>query len=69
MKQVDKNTRVAWLQISAGQGPKECGWVTAQLAKVILRAAEDKQLQAQIVEQLAFDKLLRKQNLIEADSI
>lgn len=54
-----------WLQLTAGQGPRECAWVVAQLSRIILMAAENKNLSAERVEALAFDKLLRKQNLIE----
>lgn len=59
---------IAWLQVTAGQGPKECSWVVAQLEKVILREAEKAGLFAERVEVLAFDKLLRKQSVIEPDA-
>ncbi|NRB38082.1 MAG: peptide chain release factor H [Pseudomonadales bacterium] len=59
---------VCWLQITAGQGPKECGWVVAQVYKRIVEEAEEAKLNVQLVESLAFDKLLRKQSLIEPDA-
>lgn len=59
---------VCWLQVTAGQGPKECGWVVAQVYKRMLQEAEEAQLNVQLVESLAFDKLLRKQSLIEPDA-
>ncbi len=59
---------IAWLQITAGQGPKECGWVVAQLEPHVLQAAEKMGLSAERIEALAFDKLLRKQSLIEPDA-
>lgn len=57
-----------WLQITAGQGPKECAWVVAQLKRVILKAAIDAQLDVTCIDALAFDKFLRHQNDIEADA-
>lgn len=59
---------VVWLQLSAGQGPKECGWVVARLKQRILQSAQHSGLQAEIIETLAFDKLLRNQELIEPDA-
>ncbi len=54
--------------ISAGQGPKECGWVVAQLAKKIDAAAKQSALRCARSQAVAFDKALRKQTLIEADA-
>ena len=59
---------VLWLQLSAGTGPKECGWVVAKLSEFIVRTAKDFGLSAERVESLAFDKVLRKQTLIEPDA-
>lgn len=67
MGNANKKT-IAWLQISAGQGPKECGWVVVKLAQEILRDAMAAKLLAERVEALAFDKHLRKQTLIDADA-
>lgn len=58
----------AWLLLSAGQGPKECGWVVAQLSKRLLKEAYKTKLSAEIVESLAFDKHLRKQDTIDIDA-
>ncbi len=65
---VANEKNIAWLQVTAGQGPKECAWVVAQLERVILHAAEKVGFFAQRVEALAFDKLLRKQSVIETDA-
>ncbi len=59
---------VAWLQLSAGQGPKECGWVVAQLIKRLLQDAQKHSISAELVESLAFEKAMRNQNLIEVDA-
>ncbi|MEC8428049.1 MAG: peptide chain release factor H [Pseudomonadota bacterium] len=59
---------VAWLQLSAGQGPKECGWVVAQLMKRLLQDAKEHSISAELVESLTFDKTMRKQNLIDVDA-
>ncbi len=59
---------IVWLQLSAGQGPKECGWVVAQLIRRLLQDAQEYSISAELVESLAFDKALRKQTLIEADA-
>lgn len=59
---------VAWIQLSAGQGPKECGWVVAQLTKKIMQTAQKEKLLSEVVEQLPFEKALRGQSLIEADA-
>lgn len=61
-------TQTVWLQLTAGQGPKECGWVVAQLCREVLKDACGLGLSAVVVESLAFDKALRKQDLIEADA-
>lgn len=31
-----KQHEVVWLQLSAGQGPKECAWVVTQVLKSLL---------------------------------
>lgn len=59
---------VVWLQLSAGQGPKECGWVVAQLRKRLLQDAQARSISAELVESLAFDKTMRKQTLIDVDA-
>ncbi len=59
---------VVWLQITAGQGPKECAWVVAQLSQFLLQEAVRLKISAERVEVLAFDKHLRKQGLIEPDT-
>ena len=59
---------VIWLQVSAGQGPKECGWVAAQVCQRILQSAHRAGVTAELVEYLAFDKALRNQDLIEPDA-
>ncbi|WP_086934414.1 peptide chain release factor H [Agarilytica rhodophyticola] len=59
---------IAWIQITAGQGPKECGWVVAQTAKVLLSECESKSIKCECVEYIAFDKMLRKQDLIYPDT-
>lgn len=63
-----KKNAVVWLQLSAGQGPKECGWVVAQLIKRLLHNAQKHSISAELVESLAFEKAMRKQNLIEIDA-
>ncbi|MGH1487555.1 MAG: peptide chain release factor H [Cellvibrionaceae bacterium] len=68
METKHKKSSVLWLQLTAGQGPKECGWVIAQLSRVLLSEAYSANLSAEIVESLAFDKLLRNQTLIEPDA-
>lgn len=57
-----------WIQLTAGQGPKECGWVVAQLLRVMLAKAQHIGLSVEIVESLAFDKLLRNQNIVMPDA-
>lgn len=64
-----KQNKVVWLQLSAGQGPKECGWVVAQLMRVLLQDAQKHKMTAECVERLAFDKAMRKQSLIEPDAL
>lgn len=61
------NKEVVWLQLTAGQGPKECGWVVAQLQRKVIREAKTFSLKVELVESLAFEKNLRKQDLIEPD--
>ena len=63
-----KKSAVVWLQISAGQGPRECGWVVTQLMMRILQSAESHGCSAEIVEKLAFDKSMRKQDLVIVDA-
>lgn len=65
-KKIDKE--VVWLQLTAGQGPKECGWVVDQLQREIIREAKTLSLKVELVESLAFDKALRKQDLFEPDA-
>lgn len=61
---------IVWLQISAGQGPKECGWVAAQVSKKMLAEAKNtgKELTVEVVDHLAYEKRLRKQNIIDIDA-
>lgn len=59
---------VVWMQLTAGQGPKECGWVVAQLLREVLQEAIEFDLKAEMVESLAFDKPLRKQSLVIPDA-
>lgn len=63
-----KQQEVVWLQLSAGQGPKECGWVLAQLMLALLKDADRHSIGAELIERMAFDKTMRKQNLIEVDA-
>lgn len=56
------------MQLTAGQGPKESGWVVAQLLRKVMGEACDNGLHGEIVESLAFEKTLRKQSLIEVDA-
>ncbi len=62
------NKDVAWLQVTAGQGPKECGWVVAQVFRNICQEAKSNALKLQLIESLAYDKVLRNQELIEPDA-
>jgi peptide chain release factor len=64
----NENQSVAWLQITAGQGPKECGWVAAQVFRTICQEAKLQSLKLQLIETLAYDKMLRKQDMIEPDA-
>ncbi len=59
---------VVWMQLTAGQGPKECGWVVAQLCKQVLKESSELALNAEFIESRAFDKALRKQNLVDPDA-
>jgi len=59
---------IIWLQITTGQGPRECGWVVAQVYQKIQQAAENKQINIQIVDYLPYEKVLRNQNMIEIDA-
>ena len=54
--------------MTAGQGPRECGWVVGQVVKALLREAQEFSLDACIIESLAFDKVLRNQSLVEPES-
>ena len=67
-RSTNNNNDVVWLQITAGQGPKESGWVVAKLHQVIIQAASNCSLTIERVEMLAFDKKLRNQTLIEPDA-
>lgn len=68
MTKYTKKHEVVWLQLSAGQGPRECGWVVAQLRKRLLQDALKNSISAELVESLAFDKIMRKQDFIEVDT-
>lgn len=63
-----ENPPVYWLQITAGQGPRECGWVVAQVYKQIIKEAEKQKLEVQRIESLAFEQCLRNQSFIEPDA-
>ncbi|GLS27712.1 peptide chain release factor H [Marinibactrum halimedae] len=63
-----KNNHNTLLQVSAGQGPKECGWVVAQVIKAMEVSAKAHQLKLNIETTVAYDKHLRKQSLIEPDA-
>jgi len=56
------------MQLTAGQGPRETGWVVAQLLKKVIAEACDNGLRSEVVESLAFEKTLRKQSLIDVDA-
>lgn len=58
----------SWLTITAGQGPKECGWVVAQVCMKIEQDAIKQALSVDIVECLAFEKRLKSQGLVKPDS-
>ncbi len=69
MNRIENNNKeVVWLQITAGQGPKESGWVVAKLHQKIIQAAYNINLLIERVEMLAFEKKLRNQTLIEPDA-
>ncbi|WKD50147.1 peptide chain release factor H [Microbulbifer spongiae] len=68
MVKENRHHEAVCLQISVGQGPKECGWVVAQLMKRVVREAGKRSISAEIIESLAFDKAMRQQNLIEVDA-
>lgn len=59
---------VVWMQLTAGQGPKECGWVVAQLQQRIMKEAILDRLTIERVEALAFEKMYRKQDLFEPET-
>jgi peptide chain release factor len=63
-----QSEEIVWLQLTAGQGPKECGWVVAQLCYKIMQQAVKAKLIADKVEALAFDKALRNQDLVEPEA-
>ena len=44
-----------WLQLSAGHGPAECGWVVARLVDAMLVAAADAGVTAACLERVAGD--------------
>lgn len=62
------NKKIIWLQVTSGQGPKECCWVVAQLTQKILQEANQYGIQAELVERLAYEKALRNQSLIEPET-
>lgn len=64
----NKPNETVWLQITSGQGPKECGWVVAQLARLITQSASRHELNLTWVECAAFDPVLRDQGLIDSDA-
>ena len=64
-----EDNEVVWMQLTSGQGPKECGWVVAKLCQKIMQAGSSDLISIEKVETLAFDKVLRKQNLIERKGI
>ena len=66
---MDKRKEIEWLQITSGQGPKECGWVVAQVCQLLLKEAFSYGVNTEVIERLAYDKLLRKQGLIEPDAL
>ena len=45
-----------WLQISSGQGPAECQWVVAELAKVIAEAAAKERIEVAELERKIGDE-------------
>ncbi|MDN3638759.1 peptide chain release factor H [Simiduia curdlanivorans] len=57
-----------YLQISAGQGPRECGWVVAKVTEKILAAASQIKLCATLLEARAFDKASMKRNVLEPET-
>lgn len=58
----NKNTESAWMQITAGQGPRECGWVVTRLSNIITHAAAKAGLSVEWMESQAFDKAPHKQD-------
>ncbi len=58
-----------WIQITSGQGPKECAWVAQQVCRRIQTAATKNKLSCELIECSAFDKRLRNQDLFEFDAI
>ncbi len=56
------------MQLTAGQGPKECGWVVAQLQQRIMREAILQGLTVERIESLAYEKMYRKQDLFEPET-
>lgn len=59
---------VCWLQLSAGQGPRECGWVVAQVLRRLLDDARALNVTVEIVESVAHEKRLRNQDFLEPDA-
>lgn len=63
----DKSTESAWMQITAGQGPRECAWVVARLSNIITHAAAKAGLSVEWMESQAFDKAPHKQDATGAE--
>lgn len=59
---------IVWIQITAGQGPRECAWVVAKLSNTIAHAAAGADMKVEWIETAAFDNELRKQDLISLDT-
>lgn len=57
----NKSTESAWMQITAGQGPRECAWVVARLSHIITHAAAKAGLNVEWVETQAFGSAPQKQ--------
>ncbi len=53
-----------YLQISAGQGPRECGWVVAKVTEKILAEASRKKVSANLLAARAFDKNALRQKIL-----
>ncbi len=46
----DVDKPVVWLQISAGQGPRECAWVAGQVLRHMLQEARGRDLLMELIE-------------------